>query len=67
MSLELGKAPDNLKFRALLRKVQSGDEQAVEDLYDWVDAVVAENTEMRNALKSIHTTTKRLEKSIDEK
>lgn len=56
MPLNLNKKPDSLKFRSLLREVQLGSEDAIDQLYDYVDDIVSENLKLKSALKSIAKT-----------
>ena len=50
--------PDTITVRKLLRKIQKGDEDAIDDLTDLIDRLALDNLELIRKLKTIHTATK---------
>ena len=49
--------PNPIEFQSLLKKVQKGDEEALDKLYDLFDKIVNENIEFQKRLNIINTIT----------
>lgn len=51
--VNISRFPNSIDFNRLLKEVQKGNENALEDIYDYLDEIVSENIKLKQDLKNI--------------